>query len=427
MGTEEYILEHKDDDVRSLALKKMPEGVNHTWVLRQIEGYQLAKKKLPEWAERLEDGIWFPPRLSMEQCSSEETAKYKASIVRRLTDEHQKNSSNDGKGTLTDLNGGFGVDFSYMAKEVDEAIYVEQNEELCEIARHNFPLLGLPHARIYNKRCEDFLSPTPPSFLSHSHSFPLTPPIIAFLDPARRDTQGRKVVTIEDCTPDITILQETLMRKADYVIVKLSPMLDITAALRKVNGVQEVHVVSVKGECKELLLVMRKGVESGDGSKKTEIHCVNLDTEDEDFVCSMMQTPSYFMQYAEIFNRTENKTETYLLEPNASIMKAGVQNEFGLHYRLKKLHPMSNLFVGEEKIDRVPARQFRIVGMSDFSKSGLKALLQGMSKANITVRNFPSDVATLRKRLKIKEGGSDYLFATTLYDGSHALLHCVKA
>jgi len=410
LGTEEYILEHKDEDVRSLALRGIPREMDAQWVLQQIEGYQLAKKKLPTWAEKIGEGIEFPPRISMEQCSSELTAKYKKKILERLCVKRENT-------TLIDLNGGLGVDFSYMAQGFGRAIYVEQNERLCQIAKKNMPILGIESAHIYNERCEDFVRE-----ISVTEQ-----PTVIYLDPARRDTNGRKVITIEDCTPDITILQETLMRKADYVIVKLSPMLDITAALRKVNGVQEVHVVSVKGECKELLLVMRKGVGSSDGSKKAEIHCVNLDTEDEDFVCSMMQTPSYFMQYAEIFNRTENKTEKYLFEPNASIMKAGVQNEFGLHYGLKKLHPMSNLFVGEEKIEHVPARQFRIVGMSDFSKSGLKALLQGMSKANITVRNFPSDVATLRKRLKIKEGGSDYLFATTLYDGSHALLHCVKA
>ena len=404
-----FILQHKDDDVRSLALKGIPEGMDAQWVLQQIEGYQLAKKKLPTWAEKIGEGIEFPPRISMEQCSSELTAKYKKSILERLGIKREHT-------TLIDLNGGLGVDFSYMAQGFGRAIYVEQNERLCRIAKKNMPILGIDGAYIYNKRCEDFIK----------DADAIEKPAVIYLDPARRDTNGRKVVTIEDCTPNITQLQDKLREIADYVMVKLSPMLDITEALRKLSGVREIHVVSLNGECKELLLVMSKDTEGSNNGVNVEIRCVNLGTEDDDFAGSMSQTPSYFTQYEEIFYKKDNKTERYLFEPNASIMKAGVQDAFGNHYDLRKLHPMSNLYVGNNKIDHVPARQFRIVSVTDFSKEGLKKMLRDMKKANLTIRNFPSDVATLRKRLKIKEGGSDYLFATTLYDGSHVLLHCVK-
>lgn len=406
--------------MRTLALKKMPEGVDALWVLQQIEGYQLAKKKLPAWAAKLEEGLVFPPRISMEQCSSELTARYKAELLKRIRE------SDDTPGdihALIDLTGGFGVDFSYMAQGFGEAMYVEQNAQLCRIAENNLPLLGLPRARIYNIRCEDFIRTVPT----------LEGKRYIFLDPARRDTNGRKVVTIEDCTPDVGKMQDDLLHYASFVMVKLSPMLDITAALRTLRNVTEVHVVSVKGECKELLFV-----QSREGSRSNvAIHCVNLGTEENEFVSAFpTSTPIFTPPSTPPFTPfstpsitpilTSPSSPLYLFEPNASIMKAGVQDEFGNRYGLQKLHPMSNLYVGNHTISNVPARQFRIVNVSDWSKASLKALLKDISKANLTIRNFPSDVATLRRRLKIKEGGSDYLFATTLYDGTHALLHCVK-
>ena len=412
----------------------MPEGVNRTWVLQQIEGYQLAKKKLPQWAAIYDAGkdLHFPPRLSLEQCSSEATAKYKAQLLSTLHSNLLKTTLNSKPSTLNsklttllDLTGGFGVDFSYLAPHFSRAVYVEQQAVLCDVARHNLPLLGISNAEVINATSEDLLS-TLNSKLS----------TIFYLDPARRDSSGNKVFCLEDCTPDITKLQDTLLHIGDTVMVKLSPMLDITQALRQLRNVTDVHVISVKGECKELLIIMRK-----DNSPHQSItfHCVNLETEEEELTNNPTPNPlkgkesidgdvEYFKSspWEDLGGVVKDLGGLFLFEPNASIMKAGLQDAFGERYGLSKLHPNSNLFVGREPIPRVPARQFRIVDITDFSKAGLKRLLKDISQANLTIRNFPATVQELRKRLKLKEGGSDYLFATTLSDGSHVLIRCIK-
>ncbi len=454
MTDQEYIRIHKDDPVRPLALRPMPEGVNRTWVLQQIEGYQLAKKKLPQWAAIYDEGkdLHFPPRLSIEQCSSEATAKYKAqelSIVNcppssaRLSTYGAQELS-----TLIDLTGGFGVDFSYLAPHFSRAIYVEQQAALCDVARHNLPLLGISNAEVINATCEEQLSTlnSPPSTSSPFKGD--LEGVFFFLDPARRDSAGNKVFCLEDCSPDITQLQDTLLNIGDAIMVKLSPMLDITQALRQLRCVTDVHVISVKGECKELLIIMRKDKAP---DQPITFHCVNLETEEDKLEATPTDSPPADSPPAPLLERGEEyalsfieKTDKtfcncsplskrgvrgeslFLFEPNASILKAGLQDVFGERYGLSKLHPNSNLFVGKEPIPRVPARQFRIMDVTDFSKANLKRFLKGISHANLTIRNFPATVQELRKRLKLKEGGSDYLFATTLSDGSHVLIRCIK-
>ncbi len=445
MTDQEYIRHHKDDPVRPLALRPMPEGVNRTWVLQQIEGYQLAKKKLPHWAAIYDEGkdLHFPPRLSLEQCSSEATARYKA---------QELSIFNCQLSILIDLTGGFGVDFSYLAPHFSRAVYVEQQAVLCDVARHNLPLLGISNAEVINATCEEQLSTlnSPPSTSSPCKGE--LKEVFFFLDPARRDSAGNKVFCLEDCSPDITQLQDTLLNIGDAIMVKLSPMLDITQALRQLRCVTDVHVISVKGECKELLIIMRKDKAS---DQPITFHCVNLETEEEELDSPPTDSPptdsppapllergeEYALSVSEKADKTfcncsplfkrgvrgESGGESlFLFEPNASILKAGLQDVFGELYGLSKLHPNSNLFVGKEPIPRVPARQFRIVDVTDFSKANLKRFLKGISHANLTIRNFPATVQELRKRLKLKEGGSDYLFATTLSDGSHVLIRCIK-
>lgn len=397
MTNEEFIQKNRDADVRTLALKAMPDGVDATWCLRQIEGYQLAKKKLPRWAQT--NGIWYPPRISMEQCSGEPAATYKAKVAETLTD----------KRMLIDMTGGFGVDFSYMAPLFKNAIYIEKQELLCKIAHHNFPLLGLNNATIENTSSDSNSS------LHTQHAS------LIYLDPARRDDVGRKVYAIEDCTPNIILLQDELLDNADCVMVKLSPMLDITMALRMLHCVSDVHVVSVRGECKELLFIMRRNADNAPIS----LYCVNLETNDDDFTCSL----SNKSQQAEL---AVPKVGDCLYEPNASIMKAGMQDAFAQLYGLKKLHPQSNLFTKETcepetgNAISAPARIFRITKILDFSKQSVKLLQRSTQQANIAIRNFPSTVEDLRKRLKMKDGGNLYIFATTLSDSSHALLLCEK-
>lgn len=415
-SNEEYIEQNRDKDVRQLALQKMPEGVDARWVLRQIEGYQLALKKLPRWAEV--SGMHYPPRLSMEQCSSEATAQYKSVLAKRLlsmgyeNNDREQTATIDCCGVLVDLTGGFGVDFSYMARPFCKAIYVERQEELCQAARHNFPLLGLTQAEVIACTAEEFLDTIdvidPDNKLCD----------ITFLDPARRDDAGKKTIAISDCTPDLSQLQEQLLALSRYVIVKLSPMLDITMALRTLHHVSEVHVVSVKGECKELLLVM-----TDKASGRPDYHCVNLESGESDLILASAETE----KGRNVSIAAAPLPGQYLFEPNASIMKTAMQDAFAASYGLQKLHHMSNLFIGTEPIASVPARQFIITGISDFSKASLKAFLKDIPQANLTIRNFPSTVAELRKRLKIKEGGSVYLFATTLSNGLHVLLSANKA
>ena len=394
--TQDFIRTHREEDVRRLALKPAPENVDLRMALQQIEGWQTARRKLPSWAER--DGIQYPPRLPMEQCSSEQTARYKQALVKRLLD----NDGTEAPHTLMDLTGGFGIDFSFLAPLFDRAVYMERQPELCRIAAHNFKTLGLAQAEI--RETDSSLSPD---------EWPDA--TCCFVDPARRDTVGRKTVAIEDCEPDLSILQEAIRRKAAFSLIKLSPMLDIRMALRTLAHVAEVHAVSVQGECKELLLVMTR-----QKPEKTACHCVNLGTEDPTFTFTLTEEEEAACTYSDTPGR-------FLYEPNASVMKCGGFRSLATRYGLRKLHPNSHLYTSDHSCKDFPGRAFAIEDCCGFGKKELKGLLNGLGQANLTVRNFPDTVAGLRKRLKLKEGGNAYLFATTLSDGRHVLLRCRKA
>ena len=394
MTNEDFIRQHREDDVRQLALTKTPDGIDIKWCLQQIEGWQLARKKLPKWSET--EGLYYPPRLSLEQCSSEETAQYKRSIVTRiLPDEMRQN--------MADLTGGLGVDFSFMAPLFQQSTYVEIQPELCELAHHNMPLLGIKNEKLRIKNGIDLNSS---SFFTLLFSF-------IYIDPARRDTTGRKTVRISDCTPNLLELQDELLARTQWMMVKLSPMLDIHQALRELKHVHEVHIVSVRGECKELIFLCSAKKEAS----QTTYYCVNLGTEED---CITTDVMPYGSPIAE-------KLQTYLYEPNVSILKAGIQDVLGERYGIGKLHPQSHLFTGDALVPHFPGRRFRIVGWSDFGKKNLKALIGDLQQANLTTRNFPTPVATLRRQLHLAEGGEAYLFATTLSDGQHILIRCTKA
>lgn len=385
MTNEVFITQNRDADVRALALSKIPSGIDLHYCLEQIAGLQVAKQKLPSWL-RIE-GIVYPIKISLEQCSSEQTALYKQQLVEQLLPE--------GRQKTADLTGGFGIDFSFLAKIFNEADYVEQDEKLCEIARHNFPLLGLSNAKVHNKTCEDFLDE-----MGHFD--------IIYIDPSRRNAEGRKVVALNDCSPNIESIQETLLSRAQFVLVKLSPMLDLQDTLRRLPKVSEVHVVSVGGECKEVLLVLSQQ------KSVVAFHCVNLSEQTQTYCTTIRDAESVIAPLP----------ECYLYEPNASILKAGVQNTLCKTYNIKKLHPFSHLFTSAHFIDNFPGRSFQIEDYCNFSKKDLKRMLAGISQCNLTIRNFPSTVAELRKQLKLREGGDCYLFATTLSNGSHALIRC---
>ena len=410
MNNDEFIRAHREDDVRRLALTRPPEGVDLRWCLQQIEGWQLARQKLPTWATM--PGLHYPPRLSMEQCSSEATAQYKRSVAERLLESHERQS-------MTDLTGGLGIDFSYLAPLFREATYVEKMPHLVDLARHNMPLLL---GQKGNGSDEKPGGATRLRFVVANEAVAhVDVSSLIFLDPARRDESGRKTVGIADCTPNLLDLQDVLLASSRWVMVKLSPMLDITEALRQLHGVREVHVVSLQGECKELLFVASAGAQSS-----PTIHCVNLGTDDDTLVTTLAEREKKAATCATLPSDLLAAAPHYLYEPNASILKAGVQDTLCERYGVGKLHPASNLFVADNLVPHFPGRRFRITGLSDFGKRNLRHFIGDLRQANLTVRNFPTPVAQLRRQLKLAEGGDTYLFATTLADGSHALIRCQK-
>lgn len=521
-ATLDFIRQHQDDDVRQLAFlgSKYPE-VDMPFALDQIRGRKMARVKLPRWASI--DGIIYPPHISMEQCSSEQTALYKAELAARLLglspsssengEEKEKESENAsnlhlfeicefaGKGAVdsefakneatckkqqilteseenvneikeepyegdfseeigfVDLTGGFGVDFSYIASRLGvKSMYVERQAHLCEAAKENFGRLGLKNAIVKNGDGIEVLH----SFASKkeaaaSDSLGITEDQsqsllktnlglkLIFIDPARRDDAGNKVVSLKDCTPDVTLLQEEMLSKADYVIIKLSPMLDWHRAVSELNCVQEVHIISVNNECKELLLVLsarnmddmrassadgESGEDEIDGAEGTDgevkhagnlrIYCIN---DAQSFVCDELDMESSSVKIAP----STLEEMLYLYEPNASLMKAGCFSVLSERYGARMLSKNSHLFVSREPITVFPGRSFRIIVVSSFNKKELKRHLSGITKANIATRNFPLSVAELRKRLKLKDGGETYIFATTLSDESHVLMITEKA
>lgn len=360
--------------------------------LQQVEGWQRMRDKVPSWAAV--DDLRYPHRLALEQCSGEAAARYKATVVQRLM------SGTEGPTRMADLTGGFGVDFSFVARNFTQATYVERQESLCALARHNFPLLGLPQAEVVCADGTDYLRT-------------MQPVDLLFLDPARRDTAGRKTVLIADCEPDVCILQQLLLEKARFVVLKLSTMLDISGALHALSHVREVHVVAVGGEAKDLLLVLER----------------SFCDEPAVFVCENGQT--FQFTYTEENNTqpvyaTAGNLGLYLYEPGPATMKAGAFKLTAERFALQKLHPNSHLYTSDQFVENFPGRAFRIEHVLGFGKRDVKALHKLTERANLTVRNFPTSVAALRKKLKLKEGGSHYLFATTLADGSHALLVCTK-
>ena len=503
-ATFDFIRQHQDDDVRQLAFlgSKYPE-VDMPFALDQIRGRKMARTKLPRWANI--DGIIYPPHISMEQCSSEQTALYKAELAARLLglspsssengEEKEKESENAsnlhlseicefaGKGAVdsefakneatckkqqilteseenvnetkeephegdfseetgfVDLTGGFGVDFSYIASRLGmKSMYVERQAHLCEAAKENFGRLGLKNAIVKNGDGIEVLHSFLPKkkdaasaddSLGIIYDQPLSLPKtnlglkLIFIDPARRDDAGNKVVSLKDCTPDVTVLQEEMHSKADYVIIKLSPMLDWHRAVSELSHVKEVHIISVNNECKELLLVLSARnmdeMEASSADREVKhagnlrIYCVN---DAQSFVCDELDMESSSVRIAPpVLEEMQ-----YLYEPNASLMKAGCFGVLSGRYDARMLSKNSHLFVSRDLIAAFPGRSFRIIAISSFNKKELKHHLSGITKANIATRNFPLSVAELRKRLKLKDGGETYIFATTLSDESHVLV-----
>ncbi len=387
-ATINFVKEHAADDVQRLALevRKHPE-VDARFALDQIAGRQKSRTKLPSWAGV--DDLIFPPSVSIEQCSSEATASYKSSLV-------------SGE-SLVDLTGGFGVDFSLLANRFSSAVYVERQEHLCHIAEHNFKELGLSHVQVVNDDAEHYLAT-------------MSVVDLIYLDPARRDGAGNRVFRLDDCTPNVVQLLDLLLAKGRQVMIKLSPMLDVSQALRQLRGVSEVHIVSVAGECKELLLLLSAKHE-GD----VKIVCVN---DGQTFTYRLGEPVVMPMLWS---GELPAEGDLYLYEPNASMMKAGCFGQLAQRYGLQAVALQSHLFVAERPISDFQGRKFVVNDITTLNSKELKQKLAGITQANVAVRNFPLKAAELAKRLRLKDGGSVYIFGTRLANGKNVLLLCEKA
>ena len=424
MTTQEYIKQHRNDDVYRLALAKTPEGVDLQYALQQIAAYQTIEKKIPSWAEC--DDLIFPPKLSLEQSSSELTARYKASLIKEFMGNQPF--------THIDLTGGMGIDCHFIAQNASASHYIEQNSELCQIAQHNFTHLN-PNISVHNTTAEEFLnqsteyrvqstdksiakdSKNAKSQLSTLNSKLST---LIYLDPARRGDHGQKLVSIADCQPNVIELLPQMFALTDKVVVKLSPMLDITRAIGELHCIEKLYVISVANECKELLLFINKNY-----TDDTQICAINLNSQQSTVNSSLLLTGTLSHESALTIPYAVKMGE-YLYEPYAAHLKSGLYKTIAEMYAISKLHPHSHLYTSDELNTNFPGRQFRVNQVIPFNKKNIKSFFKEHPKANLTTRNFPLTVSQLRTQYKIKEGGELYIFATTLRDDSLVLVLCEK-
>ena len=454
-ATWQFIDEHLQEDVRQLALQKNKyKDIDFDFALRQIQGRQKTRDKLPLLASI--PRFVFPPSLALEQCSSEITAKYKRIIIndilcrdtacrvsiendpdkssrntacrvstendpdkssrntaRRVstendTDKSSRNTacrvSTGNHRIMADLTGGFGIDTLFLSNLFETCHYVEPQRQLCDILSHNLKLLQFEHVQIHQTTMEDFIQDMEPvDFL--------------YLDPSRRNAQGSRVVSLEDCTPNIVQYKDILLQKARKVMLKLSPMLDIKRALAQLPETKEIYVLALNGECKELLLLLDVGVQ-----KPLQYHAVNIWLEGN----SMKELCFDFTDEEEqnAIPKFDSQVGQYLYEPNAAILKAGAFKSLATHFGLNKLHPHTHLYTSDSLIKEFPGRIFRVQNI--YSYKDAKTALKTIQKANVAVRNFPQTADELKKSLKLADGGAVYVFGTTLDNGQKVIISCFK-
>ena len=386
----DFIHEHINDDTAELLLaaRKYPD-IDVPFVVEQIEARRRLKGKLPEWYENKD--IIMGGRVPAEQCSSEQTARYKQSIVKGES--------------LCDMTGGMGVDFWYMSEGMERAIYTERNEELCSIAKHNFQVLQTLRPE-YVIRCGD------------GRELPIPSVDIIYLDPARRAGDGSRVYAMEDCEPNIVEWQDELLKHAKMVLVKLSPMVDLTDVLRKLKGVKELHIVGVKNECKEVL-VKAHALDDSVCAGCVEVHCVDFLTSGKiEYVFSLLGGMEISL--------TDGGVKRHLYEPDVTLMKAGAFGSLCARYPVWQLDVDTHLMTSDEWIPEFPGRVFEVEEMIPFSSKVLKRLKKEIPQANIAVRNFVMTADELRKKTGIKDGGDVYLFGAKVKDMGQMLLKCRK-
>ena len=373
-GLSILIRQHLHDDVQQLALQRnrFPQlsDTDFRFLIQQVEGRQRTKDKLPSFAQ-IEDW-WYPVRLSCEQCSSEATARYKAALIAPLQPD-----------VLIDLTAGYGVDTFFMAEHAQEAHYVERNPELCHIAQHNFSL-ARPHIRVHNTTAEEFLASSP-------HL--LSPHRLIYLDPARRSQSGGKVFRIEDCEPNVTEILPALRKLTSHIMIKFSPMLDITAAMRALGHDWDTHIVAVNNEVKEVLILTGKG----------SIYAVNIcATHTDSFVFNDEEEKKAQVSFA-------SDIEQYIYEPNAAIIKAGAYRLIGERYGIKKLDTNTHLYTSDKLLPDFPGRKWQVQEVLT-KHSALNTKL----KYSILTRNYPLSPDQVRKKLKLQDGDDLYIVGARL-------------
>ena len=396
--TEQFIREHRTDDVRKLALGPRPEGVDMQYALTQISGWQIAKTKIPLWADT--DEIIYPKHLSLEQCTSQYIAEYKATVIEQVLGKSFR---------MADLTGGFGVDCFFISKNAALTCYNEMSAELSSIVAKNYKTLGRQNIEVSCSDAAEFLS------RRKDDSFDLL-----YLDPARRGNAGQKLISISDCQPDAVSLQDNLLRVSRYVMLKLSPMLDISRALTEMHHVSRVFVIGLEGECKEIALLIERDF---NGEPVIEAVDINSKGEPETTVSSTKSADATLpLPIAAI---EQLQPGTYISEPSAPYMKSALFRTIAASTGTSLLHPDTHLFWSEEKPENFPGRVFKLEGIISFDKKTLSAL--NKTQANLSVRNFPETAPQLQQKLKLRDGGSRYLIATTLSDGKRILLDLTKA
>lgn len=395
-NTQLFINQHLKDDTRQLALKHNPLNVDIKLALSQISAYQSTIKKIPSWATY--NGLIFPKHLSLEQASSEVTAIFKTNLIGKLT------NRDDLK--IVDLTGGFGIDSYFLSKLSSESHYVELDYDLCEIAKHNFQLFG-SNIIVHNNSAEEFLK----------NSLHTTFDLI-YIDPARRGKMGEKLYSISNCTPNIVQLQSDMFNLSNTILAKLSPMLDISLAIKELKHVSQVYVVSVANECKELLLLMQKDIDNQ--IVEPIINAINIDTKGN--ISDIVKNT--YTNENNLSIVPTSKIGTYLYEPYSSILKSGLFKTISQQYNINKLHISSHLYTSDSLVNDFPGRKFQVNEIYDFNKKEIKMLSTKLKQSNITARNFPLSVDNLRKKLKLKEGSKNYIFATTLANEEKKLILC---
>ena len=390
--TQQYISAHSEDDVARLALHpaKDPQ-VDMAVALQQIAGRQKAREKLPDWYAT--EGVLYPKKVSMEQCSSSQTAEYKASLV-------------EGD-SFADFSGGFGVDTVALARKFDKGWYVEPQQELCELFQHNCKILDINNVNIIHGTMEEHLAA-------------IGPVNTIYLDPSRRDTHGRRVVSLADCTPNLPEWKSVLLERCNTLMVKLSPMIDIFQTLRDLPETYAVHVVAVEGECKEVVFLLTRRDAPWHVSTMGTIVAVDINKIATSRVESTLQTERTTPP------RIATELGAYLYEPNAAVMKAGIFNALSQQFQVAKLAKNTNLFTADELHEDFPGRVFRIEAVHEFHPRKTAKELSHLANASIAVRNFPLSAEELRKTLKIKNGNACYLFGCTLWNGERVIIQCVK-